>query len=166
MRKIARHALLQLGAASLHLPRVKFLSRVLTTLNLLPSIATFACVSRPIRQHSSINCTQTCLIAGPRSFRKSASCGQEDRPVSHNTSTLRPASRSSRLARLSQQTRAKVAALGPPCSFRLLLCRDQPHIARLMSARARLGTANSPRLQLLQGQARDCGWRLIGNRKD
>jgi len=38
----------------------------------LPSIATLALVSRPICRHSSINRTQTYLIAGPLSLRKSA----------------------------------------------------------------------------------------------
>ena len=37
------------------LARVKFLSRLFTALNLLPSIATLACVSRPIARHSAIN---------------------------------------------------------------------------------------------------------------
>src|SRR6476660_1169382 len=36
------------------LARVKFLSRLFTALNLLPSIATLACVSRPIARHSAI----------------------------------------------------------------------------------------------------------------
>jgi hypothetical protein len=36
------------------------------------SIATLALVSRPICRHSSINCTQTHLIAGPLSLRKLA----------------------------------------------------------------------------------------------
>src|SRR6266436_3276682 len=35
------------------LARVKFLSRLFTALNLLPSIATLACVSRPIARHST-----------------------------------------------------------------------------------------------------------------
>src|SRR5499433_4043134 len=34
------------------LARVKFLSRLLTALNLLPSIATLACVSKPSSRHS------------------------------------------------------------------------------------------------------------------
>ena len=72
LRKIASYALFQLGAASLHLPAREVLVAVLTALNLLPSIATLAMVSRPIRRHSSTNCTQTCLIAGPLSLRKSA----------------------------------------------------------------------------------------------
>ena len=57
-----------------------------------------AVVSRPIRRHSSINRTQTCLIAPPPSLRKSAIVlwSGARRPVSHITSTLRPASRSSR----------------------------------------------------------------------
>ena len=36
------------------LARVKFLSRLFTALNLLPSIATLDCVSRPIARHSAI----------------------------------------------------------------------------------------------------------------
>src|SRR5262249_17913304 len=35
------------------LARVKFLSRLLTALNLLPSMATLACVSKPIMRHSA-----------------------------------------------------------------------------------------------------------------
>ena len=41
------------------LARVKFLSRLFTALNLLPSIATLACVSRPIMRHSATNRAQT-----------------------------------------------------------------------------------------------------------
>src|SRR5271170_620704 len=37
------------------LARVKFLSRLFTALNLLPSIATLACVSRPIMRQSATN---------------------------------------------------------------------------------------------------------------
>src|SRR5262249_29178917 len=98
LRKIARYALFQLGAAPLHLPAREVLVAGIDGLNLLPSIATLAFVSRPIRRHSSTNCTQTCLIAGPLSLRKSAIVlwSGMRRPVSHITSTLRPASRSSR----------------------------------------------------------------------
>jgi len=44
---------------------VKFLSRLFTALNLLPSIATLAFESRPIRRHSSTNRAQTFLMAPP-----------------------------------------------------------------------------------------------------
>src|SRR5438034_820812 len=67
-----RRAQLEKSVARSTFPRVKFLSRVLTALNLLPSIAMLAVASRPIWRHNSINCTQTCLIAGPLSLRKSA----------------------------------------------------------------------------------------------
>ena len=51
---------------------MKLLSRLFTALNLLPSMATLALVSRPILRHNSTNCAQTFLIAGPLSLRKSA----------------------------------------------------------------------------------------------
>jgi len=54
------------------LPCVKLLSRLLTALNLLPSMATLAFANRPILRHNSTNCAQTFLIAGPLSLRKSA----------------------------------------------------------------------------------------------
>src|SRR5262249_42881311 len=65
---------------------------------MLPSIATLAFKSRPIRRHSSTNRTQTFLIAPPLSLRKSAIVlwSAANRPSSHITSRLRPASRSSR----------------------------------------------------------------------
>ncbi len=63
---------LNLGHAPLHLGGVKFRSRLFTALNLLPSIATLACVSRPIRRQSSTNRTQTWRMARPLSLRKSA----------------------------------------------------------------------------------------------
>src|SRR5262249_860688 len=70
LRKIARATLCSNCARRRStFPRVKFLSRVLTALNLLPSIATLDAVSRPICRHNSTNCTQTCLIAGPLSLR-------------------------------------------------------------------------------------------------
>src|SRR5262245_6058325 len=77
---------------------VKFLSRLFTALNLLPSIATLAFKSRPIRRHSSTKRAQTFLMAPPLSLRKSAIVlwSGANRPSSHITSTLRPASRSSR----------------------------------------------------------------------
>jgi hypothetical protein len=52
--QIARDALLDLCHAPLHLARVKFLSRWFTALNLLPSIATLACVSSPIVRHNAM----------------------------------------------------------------------------------------------------------------
>lgn len=54
------------------LPRVKLRSRLLTPLNLLPSIATQAPCSTPMRRQSSTNRAQTRQIAGPLSRRKSA----------------------------------------------------------------------------------------------
>src|ERR1700716_1207978 len=52
--------------------RVKFLSRLLTALNLLPSMATLAFVRRPISRQTATNCAHTLRIAGPLSLRKSA----------------------------------------------------------------------------------------------
>src|ERR1700716_1667072 len=54
------------------LARVKFLSRLLTALNLLPSMATLACVSKPIERHSAIKRAHTLRMAVPLSLRKSA----------------------------------------------------------------------------------------------
>jgi hypothetical protein len=53
------------------LARVKFLSRLFTALNLLPSIATLGCVSRPIMRHSAMK-RHTLRMAVPLSLRKSA----------------------------------------------------------------------------------------------
>src|SRR3954467_11232361 len=78
--------------------RVKLRSRLLTALNLLPSMATLALVSRPMSGHSATNWAHTLRIADPLSLRKSAivlSSGT-NRPRSQITSRLRPASRSSR----------------------------------------------------------------------
>src|SRR5712671_503910 len=77
-------------------PRLR--SRLFTALNLLPSTATLAFASRPILRHNSTNCAQTFLIAEPLSLRKSAMVllSGANRPLSHITSRLRPASRSSR----------------------------------------------------------------------
>ncbi len=61
--QIARHALLDLRRRRSILARVKFLSRLFTALNLLPSIATLAFVSRPISRHSSTNRAQTLRMA-------------------------------------------------------------------------------------------------------
>jgi hypothetical protein len=54
------------------LARVKFLSRLFTALNLLPSIATLACVSSPIARHSATKRAQTWRMALPLFLRKSA----------------------------------------------------------------------------------------------
>jgi hypothetical protein len=54
------------------LARVKFLSRLLTALNLLPSIATLASANRPIVRQSTTNRLQTWRMARPLSLRKSA----------------------------------------------------------------------------------------------
>ena len=48
---------------ALSLRSVKFLSRLLTALNLLPSMATTASVDRFICRHSTTNCRQTWRIA-------------------------------------------------------------------------------------------------------
>ena len=77
---------------------VKFLSRLLTALNLLPSIATIVRVKRLNWRHSTTNCPQAARIAGPLSRRKSAIVLKSgiSRPVSHISSMLRWVSRSSR----------------------------------------------------------------------
>src|SRR3954447_23980051 len=78
--------------------RVKLRSRLLTALNLLPSVATLALASSPMSRHSTTNWGQPWRIAAPLSLRKSAivlSSGT-NRPRSQITSRLRPASRSSR----------------------------------------------------------------------
>ncbi len=82
----------------LSLLSVKFLSRLLTALNLLPSIATIASENRLSRRHSTMNSRQTLRIALPLSLRKSAMVLKSGarRPVSHISSTLRWVSRSSR----------------------------------------------------------------------
>src|ERR1700736_1510542 len=54
------------------LARVKFLSRLLTALNLLPSIATLPCVSKPIVRHSATKRAHTLRMPVPLSLRKSA----------------------------------------------------------------------------------------------
>src|SRR6516225_1507022 len=53
-------------------PREKDLSRELTALNRLPSIATIAWVNRFRFRHSATNCRQAERIAAPLSLRKSA----------------------------------------------------------------------------------------------
>ena len=77
---------------------MKFLSRLLTALNLLPSIATIASETDFSWRHSTMNSRQTLRIAVPLSLRKSAIVLKSGvkRPVSHISSTLRCASRSSR----------------------------------------------------------------------
>ena len=77
---------------------VKFLSRLLTALNLLPSMATIAFVNRFNRRHRVTNCVQTARIAEPLLRRNSAMVLKSGikRPVSHITSMLRWVSRSIR----------------------------------------------------------------------
>ena len=80
------------------LPLVKFLSRLLTALNLLPSIATRAWLNRFSCRHSTMNCRHTRRIALPLSLRKLAIVLKSgiSRPVSHISSMLRCVSCSSR----------------------------------------------------------------------
>src|SRR6516162_2242605 len=54
------------------LASVKFLSRLFTALNLLPSMATLAPPRRSRRRHSRTNARQTLRIASPLSLRNSA----------------------------------------------------------------------------------------------
>ena len=77
---------------------VKFFSRLLTALNLLPSIATRPSSSRCRLRRRAIRRQQTLRIAGPLSFRKSAIVLKSgvSLPMSHISSTLRWHSRSSR----------------------------------------------------------------------
>ena len=77
---------------------VKFLSRLLTALDLLPSTATVASSSSFISRHSRTNSRHTRRIAAPLSRRKSAIVLKSgaSRPASQISSTLRWASRSSR----------------------------------------------------------------------
>jgi len=71
LAQIARDALLQLSAPSLHL-RAKFLSLLFTALNLLPSMATVATVRRPISRQSSTKLAQNLRSTRPLSLRKFA----------------------------------------------------------------------------------------------
>ena len=77
---------------------VKFLSRLLTALNLLPSMATMASENNSSSRHSTMNWRHTLRIAAPLSLRKSAMVLKSgvSRPVSHISSTLRCVSRSRR----------------------------------------------------------------------
>ena len=77
---------------------LKFLSRLLTALNLLPSIATTPSANSCSRRHSKTNSRQTLRMAVPWSLRKSAMVLKSGarRPMSHISSTLRFASRSRR----------------------------------------------------------------------
>src|SRR5271169_1791896 len=70
---------------------VKLRSRVLTALNLLPSIATLASLNNSRCRHSITNSRQTLRMASPLSLRKSAIVLKSgiSRPVSHTNSMLR-----------------------------------------------------------------------------
>ena len=59
LREIAGYALVNLRQPPLHFGCVKFRSRVLTALNLLPSIATLASLNSSRRRHSTTNSRQT-----------------------------------------------------------------------------------------------------------
>ena len=87
-------------------PRENDLSRELTALNRLPSIATIAWAKRFRLRHSATNCRQAERIAGPLSLRKSAIVLKSgvNRPVSHIISTLRAVSRS----RIGRGTRLRI----------------------------------------------------------
>src|SRR5260221_834087 len=69
-------------------PRVKLRSRLLTALNLLPSIATLAFANRPIWRQRLTKFAHTLRIAGPLSLRKSpiTLSSVTSRPSSHMTS--------------------------------------------------------------------------------
>src|SRR5208282_2401841 len=68
------------------LAEVKFLSRLFTALNLLPSMATIASANRFSRRHSTTNWRHTLRIAAPLSLRKLAMVLKSgiSRPVNHN----------------------------------------------------------------------------------
>src|SRR5215469_2935531 len=90
------------GVDLLHPPndlgdRVIFVA-IVHALNLLPSIATTARVNRLSWRHNTTNWEHTARIAPPLSLRKSAIVLKSgaSRPVSHISSVLRCASRSSR----------------------------------------------------------------------
>jgi hypothetical protein len=70
LREIPRYALVNLRQRRCILAWVKFRSRVLTALNLLPSIATLASLSSSRRRHSTTNSRQTLRMASPLSLRK------------------------------------------------------------------------------------------------
>jgi hypothetical protein len=70
--QLALDALPELFHARLTLCAVKFLSRLLTALNLLPSMATIASENRSSLRLSSTNSRHTLRIASPLSLRKSA----------------------------------------------------------------------------------------------
>src|SRR4051794_10836899 len=77
---------------------VKFLSRLLAALNLLPSMATRASESSPMLRQSRTKRRQVAWMAGPLSRRKSAIVLKSGarRPSSHINSRFRCASRSRR----------------------------------------------------------------------
>ena len=83
------------------LPRVKFLSRLLTALNLLPPMATLAVASKPILRHTSTKRAPTFLMPGPLSLRKIGNCfviGRKPGEQPHHfdvaaSFTLKPAAR-------------------------------------------------------------------------
>src|SRR5471030_2757588 len=98
LREITGNALVNLRQTACILAWVKFRSRVLTDLNLLPSIATLASLNSSRRRHSTTNSRQTLRMASPLSLRKSAIVLKSGirRPVSHTNSMLRWHSRSRR----------------------------------------------------------------------
>ena len=77
---------------------LKFLSRALTALNLEPSMATLATLSKSSSRHSATKLRQTSRMALPLSLRKSAMVLKSGAncPVSQTSSILRWHSRSRR----------------------------------------------------------------------
>src|SRR5260370_40789198 len=59
---------------------VKFRSRVLTALDLLPSIATLASLNSSSRRHSTTKSRQAFRMASPLSFRKSTLAFEREEP--------------------------------------------------------------------------------------
>ena len=100
--QVALDAFLDLLLALLDLGGVKLRSRLLTALNLLPSMATAACENSLSSRHSTTKRLHTLRMPAPLSRRKSAMVLKSGarRPVNHISSTLRWHSRSSRRLRL------------------------------------------------------------------
>src|SRR5580704_11110154 len=120
---------------------VKFRSRVLTALNLLPSIATLASLSSSRRRHSPTNSRQTLRMASPLSLRKSAIVLKSGirRPVSHTNSMLRWHSRSRRRLDCTRlrypyvnlQQRGRMVGW-PSCRLRLNAVKAEPAQIKLI----------------------------------
>src|SRR6185436_5902420 len=72
LRQISRNARLQLLSPALHFRFGEVLVAIVDRLELAPSMATLAVLSKSSLRQTSINPAHTFLMAGPLSFRKSA----------------------------------------------------------------------------------------------